>query len=112
MIFSSVTYDDLLPVDSQEICPGCNCCSKCQAACSCGASGENEDNVIMRILGIDPSSEVMQKAEQFRKRFVEEEEEMMKEDSDIEEEDQVGDDDEEERDGDEEDNEVVGVISI
>ena len=44
----------------------------------------------MRILGIDPSSEVMQKAEQFRKRFVEEEEEMMKKDSDIEEEDPPG----------------------
>ena len=66
---SSVTYEDLLSVDagSQERCLACNCCSKCQAACTCSASGENEDEVIMGILGIEPDSEIVKKAELFRK---------------------------------------------
>ena len=108
---SSVTYEDLLSVDadSQERCSPCNCCSKCQAACTCSASGENEDEVIMGILGIDPDSEIVKKAELFRKRFVEEE---MKVESDGGEDDQEGDDGEEGHSSAEKDDVVVGVIQI
>ena len=68
----------------------------------------------MRILGIDPSCELMKRAEEYRQRFVEEEEEEMKEDGDEGEHGQLGDHREDEgmhAESDEEDV-VVGVRLI
>ena len=59
----------------------------------------------MRVLGIDPNSPVMKRAEGYRLRFVEQEKEEMKVDSDEEEEEEQvagqGDDDSEKDDNDE-----------
>ena len=66
----------------------------------------------MGILGIEPDSEIVKKAELFRKRFVEEEEEEMKVESDGGEDAQEGDDGEEGLGSAEKDDVVVGVIQI
>ena len=73
---------------------------------------ESENETIMRVLGIDPNSPVMKRAEEYRLRFVELEKDEMKVDSDEEEEEQVAGhvDDESERDDDDEG--YVGVRLI
>jgi len=81
--------------------------------CNCGGALESENETIMRVLGIDPNSPVMKRAEEYRLRFVELEKEEMKVDSDEEEEEeQVAGhvDDESERDDDDEG--YVGVRLI
>ena len=96
-----------MAVDSQDRCALCSCCSNCQATCTCGAAGESEDNAIMRLLGIDPSSEVIKAAERFRQRFVREEEEEMKDSDEVDQ-----DNEEEDDEGVSDDDAIVGVISI
>ena len=70
-----MSYGEL---SSVEGCRGCWCCTQCQLACSgsCGSVKETEDDVVCRILNIDPNCEAIRSAANHRRRFVEATEEL------------------------------------
>ena len=67
----SVTYSHLL---SDERCKACFCCTPCASECGCAGSGENKDDQVWRILGVNPSDVRVLEAERARERFVKESE--------------------------------------
>ena len=69
----TVVYEDLLLDEFAERCPSCYCCSKCQLGCQCALTDEDEDATIMRVLGLDPTSENLRRAQEWRGKFVAEE---------------------------------------
>ena len=89
----AVIYEDLLDAESQGGRLQSSCCSKCQDTSSTsGETVESEDEAILRILGIDISSEWLTKAQKDRQKFVEEEVaemEEVEEETDKEEEDEI-----------------------
>ena len=83
-----------------ERCALCWCCSVCSRNCGCGAGEEGEEscsNMEQRVMAIRDSLEV-QKAEEFRTKFVEEEEELFADDEADEEAEEEEDEEESEED--------------
>ena len=68
-VLLSVSYGDL--VTDVERCKNCWCCTACTAlcggACMGGREQEDDDDVALRVLGVDLDSVDMERAKAFRK---------------------------------------------
>ena len=79
-------------ISNMEGCGSCCCCTLCQVSCSgsCGnEKKETDDDVVCRILNIDPNCAAIRSAAEYRRRFEEETEALFRDAGDV---NDIGDD--------------------